>query len=152
MKVKSTRYTIFIEIVSALFQLVGTLYLYINWKQLPDQIPAHYNAVGQVDRMGSKTDLLLLMAISWALYVGLFIIERFPQIWNTGVKVTEENKERVYRNLKNMLCTEKCFVTAIFAYLIIQSAQANALSPWFLPISLGAMFGSMGYFIYRTVH
>ena len=30
------------------------------------------------------------------MYIFLTVIENFPQIWNTGVTVTEENKDRVY--------------------------------------------------------
>ena len=46
--------------------------------------------------MGSKGELVILPIIGWLMYIFLTVIENFPQIWNTGVTVTEENKDRVY--------------------------------------------------------
>lgn len=46
--------------------------------------------------MGKKSEMLLLPVMAWLLYLLLTVIERFPKIWNTGVTVTEENRERVY--------------------------------------------------------
>ena len=39
---------------------------------LPDQIPAHYNFAGEVDRMGSKYETLLLPA--FAVLMGAFLL------------------------------------------------------------------------------
>ena len=38
-------------------------FLIYVWNKLPDQVPGHYNAQGEVDRMGSKFELLLLPGI-----------------------------------------------------------------------------------------
>jgi uncharacterized membrane protein len=103
MGLKNSRYDIFINIV-CLTQLIGiVIYFIIMWDSIPDQIPGHYNAAGEITRWGSKGELLILPIISWFLYLMITGVEQFPQIWNTGVRVTEENKEQVYRILKNML-------------------------------------------------
>jgi hypothetical protein len=125
------------------------IYLFLNWNSIPEKIPGHYNAMGKIDRMGSKKELLVLPIISWLMYLGMTALERFPQIWNTGVTVTEENKERVYRVLKNMLSTMKLIVVAVFVYLTINSSQAISLSVWFLPVFITLMFGSIYIFYYK---
>lgn len=140
-----------VEIV-CLILLIGVLiYLYCNWSSIPDKIPGHYNAIGEIDRMGSKNELLVLPIISWLMYLGMTVLEKFPQAWNTGVTVTEENKERVYGVLKNMLSTMKLIMVAIFVYLTINSSQSMSLSVWFLPIALTLMFGSIIFFIIKLI-
>ena len=151
MKLKRSKYDILLEIV-CLILLIGVLiYLFLNWNSIPEKIPGHYNAMGKIDRMGSKKELLVLPIISWLMYLGMTALERFPQIWNTGVTVTEENKERVYRVLKNMLSTMKLIVVAVFVYLTINSSQAISLSVWFLPVFITLMFGSIIFFIIKLV-
>ncbi len=151
LKLKRSKYDILLEIV-CLILLIGVLiYLFLNWNSIPEKIPGHYNAMGKIDRMGSKKELLVLPIISWLMYLGMTALERFPQIWNTGVTVTEENKERVYRVLKNMLSTMKLIVVAVFVYLTINSSQAISLSVWFLPVFITLMFGSIIFFIIKLV-
>ena len=151
MKVKMNKYDIFVEIVCVTLLIGVSIYLYLNWNTIPDKIPGHYNAMGKIDRMGSKGELLILPIIGWLIYLFLTVIEKFPQIWNTGVTVTEENKERVYRITKNLLNTVKLIMVAVFVYLTINSSQAISLTVWFLPVFLILLFGLMIFFIIKLV-
>ena len=100
MKIKNNKIDILVEVI-CLVMLVGvTIYLGINWSSLPDKIPAHYDFAGNIDRWGKKGELLIVPIMSWFLYVMITGVEQIPSIWNTGVKVTAENKYRVYRVLK----------------------------------------------------
>ncbi|MPM91141.1 hypothetical protein SDC9_138267 [bioreactor metagenome] len=128
--------------------LIGVVvYLAVNWRDIPDRIPGHYNAMGVVDRWGSKSGLIALPVIAIIMYISLTVVGHFPQIWNTGVTVTQENKERVYRILKNMLQTMKLLIVSVFSFLTVNSISGRNLSAWFLPIFLILLFGSMAYFI-----
>jgi uncharacterized membrane protein len=151
LKLKKSKYDILVEIVCSILLIGVLIYLFLNWNSIPEKIPGHYNAMGEIDRMGSKKELLVLPIISWLMYLGMTVLERFPQIWNTGVTVTDENKERVYRVLKNMLSTMKLIVVAVFVYLTINSSQAISLSVWFLPVFITLMFGSIIFFIIKLV-
>lgn len=151
MKIKRTKFDIFIE-VCCLLCLVGIwIYLIVIWEHIPDEIPGHYNAMGEIDRVTGKGSLLVLPITTWIMYIGLTVVERFPQVWNTGVIVTEENKERVYRILKSMLGTLKLNVVVVFTYLTVNSAMAKPLPIWFLPVSLIIMFGFLIFFIIRLI-
>lgn len=151
MKIKRTKFDIFIE-VCCLLCLVGIwIYLIVIWEHIPDEIPGHYNAMGEIDRVTGKGSLLILPITTWIMYIGLTVVERFPQVWNTGVIVTEENKERVYRILKSMLGTLKLNVVVVFTYLTVNSAMAKPLPIWFLPVSLIIMFGFLIFFIIRLI-
>lgn len=130
--------------------LIGVfVYLLLNWNQLPDRIPGHYNAAGVIDRWAAKGELLFCPVIALLLYAAMTWLERFPQIWNTGVTVTAENKDRVYRTLKSMLVTEKFITVAMFGYLCITQTTSTPLGGWFLPLSLGFVFGSIIFYIVK---
>ena len=58
----------------------------------------------------TKVPSLVTPLIALIIFCGITVTERFPQIWNTGVKVTEENRERVYSVLHHMISTIKFFV------------------------------------------
>lgn len=149
MLLKRSKYDIIINFICLLLLLGVVAYLAVNWNSIPDKIPGHYNAMGEVDRWGNKGELLVLLIIGWVIYIGITILEHFPQVWNTGVTVTEENKARIYSILKNMIGIVKLLVVGTFVFLAINSALAKSLPIWFLPIFLGLMFGSIIFFIVR---
>lgn len=151
MKISRSRYDILTEIL-CIFCLLGTfLYLIIMWGSIPDEIAGHYNAMGQVDRITKKSSIIAMPIINLIMYLGMTFIGMFPQIWNTGVAITDENKHRVYRIIKDLLNTTKLLTVVVFSYLTINSATAKSLSPWFLPVFLILMFGSLIYFIVKLV-
>ncbi|GAB1477243.1 DUF1648 domain-containing protein [Bacillota bacterium] len=128
--------------------LIGSvMYLALSWGSISDKIPGHYNVAGEIDRWGNKVELLILPLISWMMYIGLSAIERFPGIWNTGVTVTAENRDRIYGILANMLVTLKFLLSSVFVFLTINSALAKPLSIWFTPVVLILTFGTLIFFM-----
>ena len=121
--------------ILCLILLVGTvIYLIVAWGSLPDQIPGHFGGDGQITRYGSKGTLIIPLVIAWLLYLGFLVIERVPQIWNTGVRVTEENKYRVYGTIRSLLSTVKLIICAVFAFITIIASQSQNLPSWFLGV------------------
>lgn len=151
MKIRRNGYDIAANILCLLLLIGIPIYLFINWSNIPDRIPGHYNAMGEVDRMGSKNELLLLPIVNILMYAGFSVVECFPQIWNTGVRVTEANKERVYRTIKSLISTLKLIIVAVFSFLSINSSLSLPLSVWYLPVFLILIFGSILFFILRLL-
>lgn len=151
MKIKKNKYDIIVNFLSLLCLFGTVIFLIISWKTIPAEIPGHYNAAGEVDKITNKNSLLVLLVIGWIMFVGISAIERFPQIWNAGIQITEQNKEKVYRILKNMIGTTKLLVVLVFSYLTVHSTTGENLSPLFLPVFLILMFGSIGFFIFQLV-
>jgi F0F1-type ATP synthase assembly protein I len=152
MNIKRNIYDVFVNVI-CLGLLVGIIiYLGISWNSIPEKIPGHYNAAGVIDRWGNKGELLITPIIAWIMYIGLTAVEKFPQIWNTGVQITEQNKERVYRILKNFIGTEKVLIVAVFTFIMINSSLSKALPIWFLPVFLFLMFGTIILFILKLVN
>jgi len=151
MRIKRNKYDIIVELI-CLIALIGTsVYLGINWNRIPEEVPMHYNVMGDINRWGQKGELLFLFFLTWIMYIGLTVIEHFPGIWNTGVTVTKENKERVYRILKSMLGTIKLLTVIIFVFLMINAIMTKELPAWFTPVSLVLVFGSIIFSVIKVV-
>ena len=140
-----------INILSIVCLAGTTFFLFAKWGKIPQEIPGHYNAAGEIDSMTGKGSLFVLLLVGWVLYIGISVIEQFPRIWNTGVEVTEENKERVYRILKDLLGTVKLEMAGVFSFLTIYSVNGKNLPGFFLPVFLVVVFGSLIYHIIRLV-
>ncbi len=147
MKIENTKADRILDIIGWIL-LIGTLaYLILGWSSFPDQIPMHYNGAGEIDRWGGKGEIIVIEVVMWILYLGIGLVEKYPQIWNTGVEVTTQNKEKVYRILKYMLKTLKTLTALIFAYLIVNSLQGTPLPGWFTPATLILVFGDMAFWL-----
>ena len=148
---KRNKYNVFADIVCLVLLMGVIIYLFVAWGSLPDKVPGHYNAAGEIDRMGSRYELLITPIVGWLMYLGISVVERFPQVWNTGVTVTEENKERVYRVIRNMLSTLKIIMILIFVFLTINSSLSTPLPVWFTPTYIILIFGTLILFIIRLI-
>ena len=149
MKTENTRADRILDFLGWIL-LIGTLaYLILGWSSFPDQIPMHYNGAGGIDRWGGKGEIIFIEVMMWILYLGIGVVEKYPQIWNTGVEVTVKNKEKVYRTLKYMLKTLKFLTALIFAYLIVNSLQSAPLPGWFTPAVMILIFGDMAFWLIR---
>ena len=147
MKIENTKADRILDIIGWIL-LIGTLaYLILGWSSFPDQIPMHYNGAGEIDRWGGRGEIIVIEVVMWILYFGIGLVEKYPQIWNTGVEVTTQNKEKVYRILKYMLKTLKTLTALIFAYLIVNSLQGTPLPGWFTPATLILVFGDMAFWL-----
>ena len=147
MKIENTKADRILDIIGWIL-LIGTLaYLILGWSSFPDQIPMHYNGAGEIDRWGGRGEIIVIEVVMWILYFGIGLVEKYPQIWNTGVEVTPQNREKVYRILKHMLKTLKTLTALIFAYLIVNSLQGTPLPGWFTPATLILVFGDMAFWL-----
>ena len=149
MKLKNNKIDWIIEIMCLILLIGLTAYLIFHWGSIPDKIPAHYDWEGNIDRWGNKSDLIFLPMMSWFLYLLITGLQQVPLVWNTGVKITEENEERVYRTLKYMLETLKLIVVADLTYITIHSLTGKSLSGWFTMIVPVAVFGDLIFWIVR---
>lgn len=135
--------------------VAGIIYLITVWNQLPDQVPAHYNAAGEVDRWGSKWELVILPIITILMAVFMTFLERHPE-WHNYMNLNENNIEFQYRNSILLLNVIKNESVLLFVYLSFNIAQvalgkAESLGILFLPTFLVIMFGSIAFFIIRSI-
>lgn len=104
---------------AALAFMVGLLL--VSWADLPAEVPAHFGAGGEVDRWGSKFELLILPVISILLTIFMHVLEKFPQLHNYPARFNESNAQAFYTNSRQTLNYMKNIINMLFAYIVYNS-------------------------------
>ncbi len=151
MKIVRNKYDYIINLLSLLCLIGISIFLIIAWDKIPAKIPGHYNFAGEIDKFSDKSSLKVLLAADWIFFILISVVEMFPGMWNTGVQVTPQNREKVYRILKNMLGTLKLCVVLVFSYLTYHSTSVENMPVLFLPVFMILIFGPIGFFIYQLM-
>lgn len=131
-----------IEIASITLLILMWSYCIIKFSELPDTIATHFNAAGLPDDYGSKHTVWIVPIIATVMYIGLFILNKYPHIHNYMVNITEENALKNYRFSTRILRTANFLCVVLMAYItymIIESAFGTKLKmgSWFIPVIIG---------------
>lgn len=126
------KYKKMMNIVGWLFLLGVFIYIAFTWNSLPDQIPAHYNLQGKVDRYGGKANILIMPVIMGIIFIGIAVVERYPNTWNVPVEVREETKDRIYDSMAAMLVTLRVVLICNAFFTTILESRGMHLPAWYL--------------------
>lgn len=135
-------FDIILDLLSATILILLIVYAIISYSELPDTIPSHFNAKGEVDAYSNKSILWLLPGLSVILFFGLYVLNKYPHIHNYMVNITEENALKNYRLSTRIVRFTNLFVMVIFGIVmhsIIESAKNNNsnMNNWILPFIIG---------------
>lgn len=145
-----------------IFEIIGWLLILgvwgltiINYSNLPDTIPIHFDGAGQADGFGGKATILTLPLIATILFVGLTVLNNFPHIFNYPTNITKDDALKQYTNATRMLRYLKLIIVIIFgiiAFKTIQNAngQTDGLGTWFLPLTLALIFIPLTFFVVKS--
>ncbi len=131
-----------LEALAALFALLLGVVPLVYYGELPDRIPQHYNAAGEVDIYGPKYLLFALAGLGILLYGLITWVGRHPHWFNYPVAITPENAERQYRLATRLMRVLKLVLVLLFFYLTYNTVriglgEAEGLSPVLLWLVLG---------------
>ena len=141
MKIPKTKSEWVWDIIGYSLYLGSTILLIIMWNALPEEVPAHYNALGEVDRWGSKWELWILPGVGAFLLLFMQTMEKFPELHNYPERLNESNAEQFYLNSRKRLNQLKNICLIIFAFLLFESISiamgwGRELGGWFLPVMI----------------
>lgn len=136
------------------FFIGSIIVLVIVWSDLPQEVPAHYNALGEVDRWGSKWELIILPMIGAFLALMMQVFERYPEWHNYPKRFNESNAEQFYLHSRKLMNQVKNICLMIFALILLESVFISlnwwsGFGIWLLPILLLAVFIPIGIGIYN---
>jgi len=151
MELKYTKFQIALETIGLLLLVGMIILIYTRWNQIPQQIPMHYNAIGEIDNWGSKEDILFLPVVSILLYAFLTALSFFPQIQNIPILITDENKESVYHNIKNLYIFLKIEIVMLLFLFVYYITIAQPLPIAVIPIFIIILLGTSIFFIVRII-
>lgn len=149
MKRKHTKLQLVIEGITLIILISMFIYIITMWGNIPEQIPGHYNFAGEVDRWGNKSEILIYPIISLVLYVLLVVAARFPAICNIPIRITDDNREYVYENIKSMIILLKMELMIMFMYMMISGLKTQSLGKWFIPMLIIVQLCTLTYYLIR---
>ncbi|PLS17614.1 hypothetical protein CVD28_11515 [Bacillus sp. M6-12] len=127
------------DIIGYTFYLGSIIFLIYNWNGLPDEVPAHYNALGEVDRWGSKMELFILPIVGAFIALLMQLFEKIPESHNYSERLSKENAKEFYLISRKLVNQLKNICLIIFALILIESVSialgiGNGFGVWFLPM------------------
>lgn len=145
-----------LDIIGIILILALVIITFMYWLNAPDIVPIHYNVRGEIDGYGSKNTIFFLLSIVIILYIGLHFLVKYPQIYNYAVKITPLNKEKQYNMATTFMRVINVELLLIFLYTQLKqvtsiSGNNKNLSMAFLPIELMVLFGSIAFYIYKSI-
>ena len=144
---------LWIDRFSFLLFFIIWLSVFVYYPDLPDEIPTHFNGRGQADAFGSKQSIWVLMGVFSSIFIGIYILNKYPHLHNYTVKITEENALKNYRFSTRVLRVVNFLNLLVLAYILKTmmtpyEKQSTAFGGWFLPT---IMIGSLVLIIYIFV-
>lgn len=138
------------EVVGWVIILFHWVFTWWHYAELPEIIPIHFNARGEADGFGSKSKLATLPIINTILFVGMTLLNRFPQAFNYMEPVTPENAERQYRAATRMVRYMKLMVAFVFFVITYSTVETvfqgdSGLMVWVLPLLIVSTLGVLVY-------
>ncbi|SOC05183.1 uncharacterized protein DUF1648 [Ureibacillus xyleni] len=125
--------------------VLSLVYVVFNWGKIPDEIPGHFNATGEVDRWGSKYELFILPIIGTLQFILMSLLEKAPHMHNYPKRINASNVEQFYLQSRKLLNVIKNISLLMFGFLIVQIVRVTkgdiqTLGAWFMPILIGIIF------------
>ncbi len=109
----------------------------VRWNKLPDKIPTHFELNGEPNGFGGKKMLIVLLVVMVAITGLMYLSEMFPKMWNLPVKITDSNREFVYRTVKYFMEVETIIMITLLAGPIIAIVFSKTYPGWIIFIQLG---------------
>lgn len=138
---KLHRFSLIIGVFSILLPLVF-------WSKIPDELPMHYNAAGEVDNWSDKGSLILLFFVI-ALVMGVMSIAVYLVKTNMESKYSKDVEKSEMRVAYPIVILINLVVQIMFAYIMFCCITCRHLGTLFLPIFLIATFAPLAYLIYK---
>lgn len=128
-KISATRWEKLFNFLSAAVIITIFIYAVYQFESLPDRIPTHFNAQGEVDGWGGKSTVFILPGISAVSFILLYFLTKIPHLFNLPVTITEENAPHIYSLARTMMAVFNFEIVLIFSYATWSTIQAAQESP-----------------------
>ena len=126
------------EIPFIAIALLPFVYLAYIWNELPKEVPMHWNASGEIDRWGDKSELFMMIfmltGITYLIFLVIPYIDPKQKLQNMGNKL----------NSVRMVLT--VFMSALAIYILFSTQQKNS-DPGFVFAIIGLLFAFLGNYL-----
>lgn len=114
------------RIVNLLIWIITFLFLFIQWNNIPNQIPLHYNLYGLIDNYGEKSILILVFILETIIFLLLNGMK-----WVIKLVITSSDSKKSLINHSFFIGECLVFLSNMsFSLLIYHMATLSNISPW----------------------
>jgi nitrate reductase NapE component len=97
--------------------------------------------LGEVDRWGTKWELIILPIVGAFIFVLMEVLEKYPEVHNYPQRFNESNAEKFYLLSRKLVNQLKNICLIIFALILFESVSialgwGYGFGMWFLPITI----------------
>lgn len=117
------------------------IYLAYIWNDMPEKVPMHWNIAGEIDRWGTKSELIIMLFVLVGINYFIFLV--IPYI---------DPKQKL-QNMGNKLNTIRLILTMFLSALaigIIYSTQQKTSNPAFVFVLIGLLIAFLGNY-FKTI-
>ena len=148
---KLTKLEMFLEIMGYLLLVALWIFVIFSYSSLPDQIPS----VGKADQYSGRNSIFIFPIICTFLFLLVSLRGKNPEDFFYKVKITEENREALYRNQLNFIRVSKIMVSSLFLLISLKTTQlsksgSEELGIGFLLLCATIILLPVGYFTYKS--
>lgn len=137
----------------ALHILTGALlfgmivYTTLQYSHLPEQIPMHFNFAGEADAYGSKSSVVVLVAMAAGLWLTMLAAGHFPRFWNVPVHLHQGNRIAVCQWTRRFLCIINLLTVIIF-WIVLLMVSGYDLSVFILVDLVFMGLATLAYIVF----
>ena len=113
-------------------------------------LPMHWNASGEVNRWGSKWELLIPMGIAIAMYMLFWFSEKHPEY--SSMNLRKEVKEKGEVMLSNYCAIMNILTALVMLYVMLTITTILPFSPIMPIVILAVMIGFTMFYIQKMRH
>lgn len=135
-----------------------TLFLILFRERIPEKVPMHWNAAGEIDRYSDPKGyiaLLIFMYIILAFHALMMCV--IPMLSGSAnffkkeyaTRATEEDRIKGARVTLYMLAWTDVLMSVMFVYIILNGVYVRTLSAWFVPAVFIGMGAILVWFFWR---
>lgn len=127
------------ELPIILIVLIPFIYLAFIWNVLPEQVPIHWNANGEIDGWGSKATLLI---IPFILPVLIYVILSLVPKIDPKQKIEATSKK--FYNIKLLLTL---FMSVLALFILYSSKSQSFTNPNIIIMLIGLLYVILGNYM-----
>ncbi len=137
--------TRWLRVTAVIAMLAITAVALVNYSSLPGTIPTHFDAAGQADGWGSRTQFVWLIVIWTLMTFGITWLSTKPHVFNYPDEVTPERAQGLYREGERMMVAVLAGLVVLYGGMVMLTfGQEGGLLIGFGLITLvGATLGGI---------
>jgi uncharacterized membrane protein len=139
-----------LEAISIVITICLWLIVAVNYNNLPDTIPSHFNASGTVDGYNDKSSIWGVPIAGTVIWAILTIVNRFPYVFRFPNGSKSKSPAQI-NNARSMLRILKLICVTAFFFIVssIIYSSTREVGPLFLPIFIFLITISTVVFLYK---